>query len=199
MQFKKRNYKNNKSRGHPYYLVYLTKIMIILFAGFQLTTKNCLAATSSSSGDGISDLGMTFYKIIKCSGYISFLIGYVDFLSSLQGGDVKSMSVPARKMFTGAILCCVQWFLRSFGAWDSINNGTTIRGIDTMIDVICKCVSLCISGIGVLGTISGVQKFFTSYTAHDTTGMISNARALFVGILVTFAAGVASFLEFNPT
>lgn len=173
-------------------------LLLVIFAIllFLNMVKPCLAAGSSGgSDDPFADLSMTFVKIIKCAGYITFILGYADFAASLQGGDTGTLLTPGKKMFAGIILSQSNWFLRSVGVWDAISSGTPVPGISSVVNTLCTITSSIIVGLGVVSLISGVQKFFGSFHAHDMTSMLASMRTVFSGLLVSCSAGVATFLD----
>jgi len=83
-------------------------IRYLLFAIFALLLLLNMVQISFAAGgsvvnsnNAVADLGMTFMKIIKCAGYITFILGYADFAAALQNGDASSLLLPGKKMFAG--------------------------------------------------------------------------------------------------
>ena len=173
------------------YLLFVMFVLILLFNMVQ----TCFAAGGSGGNNAVANLGMTFMKIIKCAGYITFILGYADFAAAFQNGDASSLLLPGKKMFAGIILSQSNWFLQSVGAWDAIKSGTAVSGIDSAVTTLCTITTSAIVGIGIVSLISGVQKFFASFDAHDTSAMISSMKALFSGLLVTVGGGVATVFD----
>lgn len=178
------------------------RIRYILFAIFALILLFNMAQISFAAGgpavngnNAVANLGMTFMKIIKCAGYITFILGYADFAAALQNGDASSLLLPGKKMFAGIILSQSNWFLQSVGAWDAIKSGTAVSGINSAVTTLCTITSSVIVGIGVVSLISGVQKFFSSFDAHDASSMISSLKSLFAGLLVAIGGGVATVFD----
>lgn len=159
----------------------------------------CVSFVSAADGNNsLNNLSNTFYKIINLAGYVTFILGYMDFTASLEGKDSNGMIVPARKMFAGALLCCTDYFLKSVGAWDAVKSGTSVSNIDSIVTVLSSVVTVFASGLGLLSTINGVQKLATAYVSHDMPTMISNVKSVFVGVLMMFAGAVATYFNLKP-
>lgn len=146
----------------------------------------------------VNNLSNTFYKIINLVGYITFIMGYMEFAASLEGKDTNGMIHPARKMFAGAILCCTDYFLNSVGVWNAVKSGTSVSGINNIVTVLSSIVTIFASGIGFLSTVNGVQRLAASYVAHDMSTMVSNLKSIFAGALIMFAGVVATYFNLKP-
>lgn len=175
------------------YLLFTIFALLLLLNMVQISFA--AGGSAVNSNNAVADLGMTFMKIIKCAGYITFILGYADFAAALQNGDASSLLLPGKKMFAGIILSQSNWFLQSVGAWDAIKSGTAVSGINSAVTTLCTITSSVIVGIGVVSLISGVQKFFSSFDAHDASSMISSLKSLFAGLLVAIGGGAATVFD----
>ena len=175
------------------YLLFAIFAFLLLLNMVQISFA--AGGSAVNSNNAVADLGMTFMKIIKCAGYITFILGYADFAAALQNGDASSLLLPGKKMFAGIILSQSNWFLQSVGAWDAIKSGTAVSGINSAVTTLCTITSSVIVGIGVVSLISGVQKFFSSFDAHDASSMISSLKSLFAGLLVAIGGGAATVFD----
>lgn len=170
----------------------LSFLVVVVLMAFK-TSKVALAAGDNVS-TGTEDLSMTFLKIIKCVGKVSFIFGYLEFTDAMGMGDGAHYLKPIKKMCCGIVLCCVPYFLSLVGAYQAIANGTEVSNINRVCSMINNIISVIVASYGAIVAGKGFSALGTSISARDIVQFKKGVMLTLSGVCAGAASLVAIFV-----
>lgn len=171
-----------------------TPTAIFIFAFMLLFKTSMLASANDSVSTGTEDLSITFLKIIKCVGKVTFILGYIEFTDAMAMGDSGHYLKPIKKMSCGIILSCMKYFLSLVGAYQVIADGNEVSNINRLCNMINNIISAIVACYGAIVAGKGFSALGSAISSRDAVQFKRGVMLAVAGVCAGAASVIAAFI-----